>query len=300
MKRKKEGYLLKMEIKINHLLKCFNGINVLDHVSFTINNGVFGLLGENGAGKTTMLEIIATLTSFDEGEIEIAGFDVKKDQQEIRRILGFLPQKFDFFPNVTVEDMLDYLCKLKGIDSKANRIKEIDLRLQEVGLQNQRKKQIKELSGGMKQRLGIAQALLGDPKILLIDEPTVGLDPHERLSFRNLISSISKDKIILLSTHIVQDIESTCKNLMILRKGKIHFIGSTEELIKKVEGKVWVMSTTGNYENIIQSTLLVSINDRGSSIQIRYIADQPLALSKSVEPTLEDAYIYVNRKELSI
>ncbi|MBX8943756.1 MULTISPECIES: ATP-binding cassette domain-containing protein [Lysinibacillus] len=287
-----------MEIKIKNLTKIYKNKKVLDNVSLEIHNGVFGLLGENGAGKTTLMEIISTLLPFDDGEIEVAGLNVKKEPLKVCEILGYLPQKFDFFPKVTLEESFDYLCKLKGMNNSASRKQEINLRLQEVGLLSEQKKYIQELSGGMKQRFGIAQALIGNPKIILIDEPTVGLDPHERISFRNLITRISRDKIILLSTHIVQDIASTCKNLMVLQKGKVNYLGSTIDLINKVQGKVWLYNVLD--DEIPHVDLFVSLQDKGSSIEIRYIADSPLQGSISTEPTLEDAYIYINRKELSI
>ncbi|MGE7693624.1 ABC transporter ATP-binding protein [Lysinibacillus sp. NPDC094177] len=287
-----------MEIKIKNLSKNYKKIKVLDNISLEIHNGVFGLLGENGAGKTTLMEIISTLQPFNQGEIEVAEINLKKNPQEVRKILGYLPQKFDFFPKVTLEEAFDYLCKLKGINDREIRANEANLRLQEVGLINERKKYIQELSGGMKQRFGIAQALIGNPKIILIDEPTVGLDPHERISFRNLITRISRDKIILLSTHIVQDIASTCKNLMVLQKGRVNYIGSTIDLIDQVRGKVWLYNIMD--DEIPQTELFVSLQDKGNSIEIRYIADSPIPGSVLTEPTLEDAYIYINRKELSV
>lgn len=286
-----------MEIKINNLSKCYKGNKVLNNVSIKINQGVFGLLGENGAGKTTLLEIIAGLIPFDDGEIEIDGNNIKKNPSGIRKKLGYLPQKFDFFPKVTAEEMLDYLCELKGIYNKAERQKEIDLRLKEVGLLNERNKQVKELSGGMKQRLGIAQALIGDPKILIIDEPTVGLDPYERISFRNLIQTISKEKIIILSTHIVPDVESTCDNILVLKKGEIQYIGNIEGLLRLVHGKVWIVEIPRNKSYIYQSKLIISMHDKGNLMQIRYVSDEPLESSINVEPTLEDAYVYLNRRE---
>ncbi len=289
-----------MEIKIKNLTKSYKSIRVLENISLEINMGVFGLLGENGAGKTTLMEIISTLIPFNQGEIEVAGINLKDNPHEVRKMLGYLPQKFDFFPNVTVEETLDYLCRLKGIHRKDVRSQEINLRLQEVSLFNERKKKVQELSGGMKQRLGIAQALIGDPKIILIDEPTVGLDPHERVSFRNLINSISRNKIILLSTHIVQDISSTCKRLMILQKGKINYIGDTAQLIQQVQGKVWLHRTKSSPDEIIQSKLFVSLQEREHDIEIRYIADEPIPGSAVTAPTLEDAYIFINRKEQTI
>ncbi|KOP78946.1 hypothetical protein AMS59_07830 [Lysinibacillus sp. FJAT-14745] len=286
-----------MEIKIKNLAKSYKKIKVLDNISLEIHNGVFGLLGENGAGKTTLMEIISTLQPFNHGEVEVAGINLKKNPEEVRKILGYLPQKFDFFPKVTLEEAFDYLCKLKGINDRETRLNEANVRLQEVGLLNERKKYIQELSGGMKQRFGIAQALIGNPKIILIDEPTVGLDPHERISFRNLITRISRDKIILLSTHIVQDIASTCKNLMVLQKGRVNYIGSTINLIDQVRGKVWLYNIME--DEIPQAELFVSLQDKGNSIEIRYIADSPIPGSIETDPTLEDAYIYINRKEIS-
>jgi len=273
------------------------GNQVLENVSFEVNSGILGLLGENGAGKTTLLEIIATLIKPTEGNVYYDNLEVGGNLYAIRQKIGYLPQKFDFFPNLTVEELLDYICYLKGIADKEKRIHEIEEKLQQVGLEEQRYKKFYKLSGGMKQRIGIAQAIIGNPRILLVDEPTVGLDPHERVAFRQLLSTLAKDRIIILSTHIVEDIATTSERVLVLQKGKINYFGDIVSFIQSVNGKVWVYRGENLPIEIKDNAIIISSQTIVNGVEVRYISDNPCIGSKQIDPTLEDAYIYINRKK---
>lgn len=217
-----------MQIKISNLSKQFGNKTALDDVSLEINSGMFGLLGRNGAGKTTLMRILTTLLTKTSGDITICDIPIEKSR-EIRKIVGYLPQDFSMYPNMTVYEAMDYLGVLSEIPSKKRKDIVLEL-LDKVNLYDCQKVRIKALSGGMKRRLGIAQAIMHDPKVIIVDEPTAGLDPEERMRFKNLLSDISKDKIVILSTHIIEDIEETCENVAILNKGKVIYNGKTEKL----------------------------------------------------------------------
>ena len=218
-------------ICIEHLSKNFGSVQALSDVSLNIDTGMFGLLGKNGAGKTTLMRILVTLLNKSEGEIRVCDYDIK-DAKKIRKITGYLPQDFSFYPNMKVDEALEYLGILSGMEKELLRQRVVEL-LKQVNLISVRKRKVRALSGGMKRRLGIAQAIIHDPKVLIVDEPTAGLDPEERVRFRNLLSEIAQDRIVILSTHIVEDIEKTCKKLAVLDNGKIVFDG---ELATFVQG----------------------------------------------------------------
>ncbi len=216
------------EIIIEDLKKNFGNVEALKGISLHLKTGMFGLLGKNGAGKTTLMRILATILNKSDGNVKVCEFDIK-ETKEIRKITGYLPQEFSFYPNLKVYEALEYLGILSGMDMKSIRSRSTEL-LDQVNLNNVRKMKVKALSGGMKRRLGIAQAIIHDPRVLIVDEPTAGLDPEERVRFRNLLSDIAEDRIVILSTHIVEDIEKTCDKLAILDKGKIVFNGNIKDL----------------------------------------------------------------------
>lgn len=287
-----------MKLKVFDVSKRYKE-QILDKISFEVDQGIIGVLGENGAGKTTLIEIIATLVRPGEGEIEYDGKNTEQNLFAIRQQIGYLPQKFDFFSKVTVEQALDYVCRLKQIQSKKERKYEVEEKLHQVGLIQQRNKRFGDLSGGMKQRVGIAQALIGDPSLLLIDEPTVGLDPHERVSFRQLLSRLAQDRTVLLSTHIVEDIAMTSEHLLVLHQGRVNYYGDLPSFVRTVEGKVWLYRGDDIPQALQnEKTWITSSQTTAKGIEVRYVADQAIGNSISIEPTLEHAYIYANRKQV--
>lgn len=229
-----------MELVINSLNKTYpNGVQALKDFSVTIGNGMFGLLGPNGAGKSTLMRTIATLQDADSGSITLGDVDVLKQKNEVRKVLGYLPQDFGLDPRVPAEAMLNHFAILKGISSATERKKLVESLLVQTNLWDQRKQKLGGFSGGMRQRFGIAQALLGNPKLLIVDEPTAGLDPSERVRFHNLLSDISQDVIILLSTHIVDDVSDLCTNMAIINHGEVQYCGEPLSAIASMQGKVW-------------------------------------------------------------
>lgn len=287
-----------MEIKIHNLTKKYakSRRKSLDDVGLSISKGIFGLIGENGAGKTTLLKSIATLLPINEGKISVLNYNLPGQEEEVRKILGYLPQDFDMFRNLTVFEMLDYIALLKNITGQTEREKMIIELLQKFNLEEKRNCKIKALSGGMKQRVGIIQAILGNPEIIILDEPTVGLDPNERLRFRNIINEISEEKIVILSSHIISDIAMMCENVAILREGKVIYCGSIDCLTQKVSGKVYVDTIDSTciidnpkYEKII------SITRKMKKIEVRFLSEEVIndVKYRAVEPTLEDAYFYM-------
>ena len=236
-----------MKISIEKLNKIYsNGNWALKDINLEIPNGMFGLLGPNGAGKSSLMRILVTLMKPSNGKVTINDqLDLQKNRREIRAMLGYLPQDFKFFAKLKTWEFLDYTARLAGMKNRTIRHDAVDRMLEEVGLFEARDRNANRLSGGMKRRLGIAQALINDPKIIIVDEPTTGLDPEERIRFRNLLSHISaRDVIIILSTHIVGDISSTCENMALLNKGKLAFVGSPEELVEEAKGRVWRIHAT--------------------------------------------------------
>ncbi len=283
-----------MTITIRDLTKTYKGgVTALSGVNVEIPAGMFGLLGPNGAGKSTMIKILATLLEPSSGEVIIDGLDVSKDRRKIRSRLGYLPQEFGVYPKMKAREFLDFTARLGGIP-KGDREKRVDELLEKVGLADAARRKVKALSGGMLRRLGIAQALISDPKLLIVDEPTVGLDPEERIRFRGLLQDIGKDIVIILSTHIVGDISSTCENLVILDKGKVRYRGSPSELTAKAEGKAWeTVAEEKDLPAIKERFSVISTAPRGDRLHLRLVGEgsaNGLEL-KPVTPNLEDAYI---------
>ena len=233
---KERKHNMSTEIEIKNLSKNFRKKQALCNVSLNIPQGMFGLLGPNGAGKTTLMKVLTTLLKKSSGEVQICGVPLE-DNRQIRSMIGYLPQDFSMYGNMSAYEALDYLAVLSGMGKK-ERQKKVPEMLEKVNLGNQKKTKVKAMSGGMRRRLGIAQAIIHDPKVIVVDEPTAGLDPEERVRFRNLLCEIARDRIVILSTHIVGDIEATCENIAVLNQGNILFQGTVSELLQMVEGKV--------------------------------------------------------------
>jgi len=288
-----------MELKINNLSKTYrNGVQALKNVDLNISTGMFGLLGPNGAGKSTLMRTIATLQRADKGTIFLYGMDVLKEKDRVRRILGYLPQDFGVYPDVTAEQMLNHIAVLKGLSKKKERKEIVRQLLIQTNLINVRKQKLGSFSGGMKQRFGIAQALLGNPGLIVVDEPTAGLDPEERNRFLNLLSEISEAVIVILSTHIVDDVKELCRQMAIIHLGEVLLAGSPECLIDEIKGKIW--------EKIIKKQEFPEYDSRFSILLTRLFAGNVLihVLSdgppdqgfESVKPDLEDVYFSTIKK----
>ena len=282
-----------MEIVIKNLSKNYGRKAALKNVSVTIHSGMYGLLGRNGAGKTSLMRILATLSVPSGGEVSMNGISIK-ETGKIREIIGYLPQNFSFYRNMSVYDAMDYLGLLSNLPDKIRKERIVSL-LEQVNLKENMRTKIKALSGGMRQRLGIAQALLHDPQILIVDEPTAGLDPEERIRFRNLLSEFAEDRIVILSTHISSDVEASCENIGVLDNGKMIWNGATEELVKQAEGKVYLISAGKKQDKIIREKYTVlNIIASGSGTQYRVLSETPLEEKHILqEPTLEDGYMYL-------
>lgn len=283
-----------MKLAIDNVGKKYKGnFWGLKNFNLELENGVLGLLGQNGAGKSTLMRILATISKPTEGKITWNGKDIVKNPGEIRKVLGYLPQDFGVYPNLNAVEFLQYMAAIKGVSGKQAK-KRIDELLQLVNLTQACKRPIGGYSGGMKQRVGIAQALLNDPKILIVDEPTVGLDPEERVRFRNILSDLSDERIVIFSTHIVSDVESTASKIAIMAKGNLLIYDEPQNLLKSMEGKVW-QSVISNKElvDIRNKYVISSTVRRSDGVYIRIISDRcPEFDSKSIEPQLEDVYLY--------
>jgi len=278
-------------IQIKNLNKLYGKKQALCNINLDIKPGMFGLLGKNGAGKTTLMKIIATLLNKQEGSITVYGISVEK-AAEIRKIIGYLPQDFNMYGNMTVYQALDYLGVLSGM-TKSERKGRISIVLEQVNLEEHAGKKVRMLSGGMKQRLGIAQALLHDPKALIVDEPTVGLDPEERVRFRNLLCQVAENKTVILSTHIVGDVEATCEEIGILHEGELLFHGTVSELCGLANGSVYTAEVTQKELNWIRSYYIITaVISQGRKSIVRFLSpDDKPAIGKIVSPNVEDAYI---------
>lgn len=285
-----------MEIVINNLSKNYGKKKVLQNVSVTIHPGMYGLLGRNGAGKTSLMRVLATLSVPSDGEISMNGISIR-ETGKIREMVGYLPQKFSCYGAMSVYGAMDYLGLLSNIPDNIRKERIMTL-LERVNLTENLKTKVKALSGGMKQRLGIAQALLHNPQILIVDEPTAGLDPEERIRFRNLLSEFSEDRIVILSTHISSDVESTCENIGVLDHGKMIWNGATKDLVKQAEGKVYLISASQKQDRFIQEKYTVlNIIASGAGTQYRVLSDMtPKEEYTLQEPTLEDGYMYLLRQ----
>ncbi|WP_035289033.1 ATP-binding cassette domain-containing protein [Clostridium sp. KNHs214] len=281
-----------MELSIKNLTKVYGKKAVLNNISLTMSNGIVGILAPNGAGKTTLLNILSTVSTPSSGNVYLNRRDIFKMGEKYRNIIGYLPQNFGVYPSFTCEKFLTYFGVLKGI-SKQHIDYKIDELLEIVSLKDVKKKKIKTLSDGMKRRMGIAQALLNDPKILILDEPTASLDPNERIKFRDFLIEISKSKLIILSTHIVSDLESTATNLVFIKNGQLLSHITPEEVLKELEGKVFEVTTNLDELKELKKKYLVSHNiNRKNGIAVRIIGEKPNNKGVIVEPNLEDAYIY--------
>jgi ABC-2 type transport system ATP-binding protein len=264
----------------------------LQDFSLELGSGVLGLLGPNGAGKTTLMSILATITRPTSGTIRWNGTDLASDPNAIRSVLGYLPQDFGVYPNLNAVEFLEYLAAVKGLDATAAR-RRIDELLNLVNLTDVRKRPLGGYSGGMRQRIGIAQALLNDPKLLIVDEPTAGLDPEERVRFRNLLSDLSGDRVVILSTHIVSDVEATATDIALISQGKLVAHAAPEDLLRAVEGKVWEWIVPSSELTAARQEYLISNTTRRSDgVHVRLLALQPPPGTMPVAPTLEDAYLF--------
>ena len=291
-----------MELHITGLSKTYaNGVHALDDVTLTIPTGMFGLLGPNGAGKSTLMRTLATLQDADHGSVQLLGasadpaggtINVLRDKDALRRVLGYLPQDFGVYPKVSAEDMLDHLARLKGLVHKAERAEVVAGLLRQTNLYDVRKKALGGFSGGMRQRFGIAQALLGNPKLIIVDEPTAGLDPEERTRFHNLLVEIGEEVIVLLSTHIVSDVSDLCPNLAIMNKGRVLVTGTPQQLIASLRGRVWASSVPRDQVAALREQFAVISTRLVTGLtQVNVIADaQPGPGFEPAEATLEDAY----------
>ena len=284
-----------MELRIEGLSKKFKDKAAVDQVSLTLTAGVWGLLGANGAGKTTLMRMIADIMAPTSGKILYDGQDIHKMGEDYRNLFGFLPQNFGYSKDFTVKDYLEYMAALKDVPAKITKRK-IDHLLEVLTLSEVKKKKIAKLSGGMQRRVGIAQAMLNDPKILVMDEPTAGLDPGERVRFRNFISDFSHDRIVLISTHIVSDIEYIAARNAIMKNGKIVDVGTTDELVKQMEGKVWNCKIPAEDLMGYERRLRI-INHRGEDhgmVSVRYFSAKPeIEGSVMASPRLEDLYLWL-------
>ena len=285
------------EIKIEHLNQYYGRKCALKDVNLTIHKGMFGLLGRNGAGKTTLMKVLATLLPKTEGSVSVCGIPVE-DAARVRRITGYLPQEFSMYPNMTVYEAMDYLGVLSGLGSRKRR-ELIPKLLSQVNLLEDQKNKVKALSGGMKRRLGIAQAILHNPKVLIVDEPTAGLDPEERVRFRNLLSEIAQERIVILSTHIVGDIEATCEQIAVLNEGEILYQGTVSDLIDMADGRVYTAQISkSELPRLKERYVVTSMLTLGNNVMVRFIAEKkPFAHAECCEAGVEDAYMYLMHGE---
>ncbi len=282
-----------MELSIDRLTKHYGSKIAVDCVSATLKQGVYGLLGANGAGKTTLMRMVCAILESTSGEVFLDGKDIIEMGANYRNVLGYLPQDFGYYPNYTAMEFLMYISALKGIPKNTAKKRTEEL-LVEVGLSDVADKKIKTFSGGMKQRVGIAQALLNNPDILILDEPTAGLDPKERVRFRNLLSDYAGDKIVILSTHIVADIEAIADEVLLMKKGKFVLQGSISELIKKADGKVWELTVPQEEARKWQAkSTVANLRHESGQIALRIISDnKPSEAAVPCEAALEDLYLY--------
>jgi ABC-2 type transport system ATP-binding protein len=282
-----------MELRIEGLTKSYKGgVRALDNVSLTIPHGLYGLLGPNGAGKSTLMRTIATLQEPDQGSIRMGDLDVLRDKEEVRKTLGYLPQDFGVYPRVNAEEMLDQIALLKGMTNRKQRKEAVQELLHRVNLWEHRRKRLTGFSGGMRQRFGIAQALLGRPQLLIVDEPTAGLDPGERNRFYNLLAEIGDSVIVILSTHIVQDVMELCSNMAIIHLGRVLFAGAPDRAVQALDGKVWRKSIERDQVQEYTSRMHVISNKLvAGRPQIHVFADAaPEEGFAAVEPDLEDVF----------
>jgi ABC-2 type transport system ATP-binding protein len=287
-----------MQLRIEHLSKTYpNGTRALDDVSLAISPGMFGLLGPNGAGKSTLMRIIATLQEPDAGSVALGDIDVLRDKEAVRRTLGYLPQEFGVYPKVTAEDLLDHFAVLKGITDRAERRRLVTALLEQTNLQRDRAKQLGGFSGGMRQRFGIAVALLGNPRLIIVDEPTAGLDPEERVRFLNLLAELGQNSIVILSTHIVDDVSELCSRVAIIDRGRIRLEDDPQAAVARLHGRIWRRVVGRDELKRHQERFAVlSTKLLGGRTVVRVLAEtEPEAGYEAAEPGLEDLYFAAMR-----
>ena len=290
-----------MSIKINDLTVTFkNKVTAINHADLEIPNGVFGLLGENGAGKTTLMRVLTTVLTPTSGTVSMDGIlYCEGNYPKIQRRIGYLPQEIDLYPGLTVQECLEYMGDLAGVPKEECR-KRIQYYLEKTSLTEHRKKKMKQLSGGMKRRVGLVQALLNEPKFLIVDEPTTGLDPEERIRIRNLLVDFSENRTVLFSTHVVEDLAAVCNQLAVVKKGQFLYAGSMKELVRAAKGHVWICRLRDEVQarEIEKKYHISSKQLSEDGVQIRLISEKmPNIECVSVEPTLEDAYIYISGQQ---
>jgi ABC-2 type transport system ATP-binding protein len=282
-----------MELFIDRLTKQYGKKLAVDRFTIKLNKGVYGLLGPNGSGKTTLMRMMADVLRPTSGEITLDGVDIRRLDEEYRDILGYLPQDFGYYRDFTTTDYLMYLSAIKGLEKNRaiHRTREL---LTLVGLESEAKNKVKSLSGGMRQRLGIAQSLLNDPEILILDEPTAGLDPKERIRFRNLISDISGERIVLLSTHIVSDVEYVASKIILMRKGEIIKQGTVDEIAALTTGKVWMVLLNQKEADMVKAKYAIAnLRHIDNGVELRIVSEeQPHEKAIIVSPSVEDSYLY--------
>ena len=292
-----------MAVTISGLSKTYpNGVQALKNLTLTVGNNMFGLLGPNGAGKSTLMRTVATLQDPDSGTVHLDGLDVVANKNEVRKVLGYLPQEFGVYPKISASDMLHHLALMKGITSKGERKEMVDALLQQTNLWSVRKKALSTYSGGMKQRFGIAQALLGNPRLIIVDEPTAGLDPAERNRFLNLLSSIGRDVTVILSTHIVDDVRELCPRMAIIGGGELLVEGAPTDTLAALHGKIWskIVSTDDELRALESEMRVVSTHLVGGKHEVRVFADaSPGSEFQPVDSDLEDVY-FLNLSRQSI
>jgi ABC-2 type transport system ATP-binding protein len=283
-----------LAVTISGLSKTYpNGVQALKNLTLTVGNNMFGLLGPNGAGKSTLMRTVATLQDPDSGTVHLDGLDVVANKNEVRKVLGYLPQEFGVYPKISASDMLHHLALMKGITSKGERKEMVDALLQQTNLWSVRKKALSTYSGGMKQRFGIAQALLGNPRLIIVDEPTAGLDPAERNRFLNLLSSIGRDVTVILSTHIVDDVRELCPRMAIIGAGELLVEGAPADALAALNGKIWskIVSTDDELRAMESEMRVVSTHLIGGKHEVRVFADaSPGSGFQPVDSDLEDVY----------
>jgi ABC-2 type transport system ATP-binding protein len=281
-----------IKLEMHNLGKAYKGVQALQDFNLKLTPGILGLLGPNGAGKSTLMRMLATITKPSQGTILWNGQDVVKDPEGLRSVLGYLPQDFGVYPNLSAQEFLEYMAAIKGMSGEEARRRISDL-LDLVNLREAARRPLGGYSGGMRQRVGIAQALLNNPQLLIVDEPTVGLDPEERVRFRNLLSDLSGERIVILSTHIVSDVESTATDIAILHKGHLKVRAQPEQLLKQMEGSVWEWTISSQDLPALKQQFLVSGTIRRmEGVEVRVVSQaQPSAQAKPVTPTLEDVYL---------
>ena len=282
-----------MQLSIKNVSKTYsNNVEALKDVTLEVGNGMFGLLGPNGAGKSTLMRTIAGLQELDSGSITVGDIDVSKHKHELRKVLGYLPQEFGLYPKVNALELFDHLATMKGITDSTERDELTKSLLSQTNLWKYRNRKLGTFSGGMKQRFGIAQALIGEPKLIIVDEPTAGLDPTERNRFHNLLSAIGENVIVILSTHIVEDVSDLCSKMAIIKDGKVKLVGEPLTLVKDLKAQVWTgLVTKKDFKNVKNDHQVISSKLSMGKVQIRVLSDQePIDGFKQVDPEIEDLY----------